>query len=234
MYLLTCQQEKIRLNGIKSLTLRLETIIRRKETIMKILQSSVFRAICAIVVGGMLIKNPDSTVKGITIAIGVLFLISGVISCVVYFNARMHSADNEVYDSNGRLLVGGRPAFPIVGLGSVILGFVLALMPRAFVTSLMYVLSGILLLGALNQFLVLIQARKFARLPMWYWVCPSLILLTGIFVMVKPMESAGLPLLIIGWCLLFYGVSECISAFKIHQYRRMLSKSDKASDGEKE
>ena len=96
VYLLTCQQEKIRLNGIKSLTLRLETIIRRKETIMKILQSSVFRAICAIVVGGMLIKNPDSTVKGITIAIGVLFLISGVISCVVYFNARMHSADNEV------------------------------------------------------------------------------------------------------------------------------------------
>ena len=170
---------------------------------MKILQSSVFRAICAIVVGGMLIKNPDSTVKGITIAIGVLFLISGVISCVVYFNARMHSADNEVYDSNGRLLVGGRPAFPIVGLGSVILGFILALMPGAFVTSLMYVLSGILLLGALNQFLVLIQARKFARLPMWYWVCPSLILLTGIFVMVKPMESAGLPLLIIGWCLLF-------------------------------
>ena len=104
---------------------------------MKILQSSVFRAICAIVVGGMLIKNPDSTVKGITIAIGVLFLISGVISCVVYFNARMHSADNEVYDSNGRLLVGGRPAFPIVGLGSVILGFILALMPGAFVTSLM-------------------------------------------------------------------------------------------------
>ncbi|WP_298642252.1 HdeD family acid-resistance protein [uncultured Prevotella sp.] len=192
---------------------------------MKILQSSVFRAICAIAVGAMLIKNPDSTVKGITIAIGILFLVSGVISCVAYFNARLHSAENEVYDADGKLLVGGRPMFPIVGLGSVILGFVLALMPGAFVTSLMYVLGGIILLGALNQFMVLIQARKFATLPLWFWVCPTLVLLTGLFVMIKPMESASLPLLIIGWCLLFYGVTECINAFKIHQYRKKMIQS---------
>lgn len=192
---------------------------------MKILQSSVFRAICAIAVGAMLIKNPDSTVKGITIAIGILFLVSGVISCVAYFNARLHSAENEVYDADGKLLVGGRPMFPIVGLGSVILGFVLALMPGAFVTSLMYVLGGIILLGALNQFMVLIQARKFATLPLWFWGCPTLVLLTGLFVMIKPMESASLPLLIIGWCLLFYGVTECINAFKIHQYRKKMIQS---------
>ena len=192
---------------------------------MKILQSSVFRAICAIAVGAMLIKNPDSTVKGITIAIGILFLVSGVISCVAYFNARLHSAENEVYDADGKLLVGGRPMFPIVGLGSVILGFVLALMPGAFVTSLMYVLGGIILLGALNQFMVLIQARKFATLTLWFWVCPTLVLLTGLFVMIKPMESASLPLLIIGWCLLFYGVTECINAFKIHQYRKKIIQS---------
>lgn len=200
---------------------------------MKVLQSSVFRAICSIAVGAMLIKNPDSTVKGITIAIGLLFLVSGVISCVAYFNARLHSAENEVYDADGKLLVGGKPMFPIVGLGSVILGFVLALMPGAFVTSLMYVLGGILLLGALNQFLVLIQARKYAVLPLWFWVCPTLILLTGLFVMVKPMETAGLPLLIIGWCLLFYGVTECLNAFKIHQCKkRMLQKGSDGSEGE--
>lgn len=193
---------------------------------MKILQSSIFRAICAIAVGAMLIKNPDSTVKGITIAIGLLFLVSGVISCVAYFNARIHSSENEVYDAEGNLLVGGKPMFPIVGLGSLILGFVLALMPGAFVTSLMYVLGAIILLGALNQFLVLIQARKFAVLPVWFWVCPTLILLVGLFVMIKPMETAGLPLLIIGWCLLFYGVTECINAFKIHQYKKMLEERD--------
>lgn len=208
-------------------------LVNLKDKIMKVLQSSVFRAICSIAVGAMLIKNPDSTVKGITIAIGLLFLVSGVISCVAYFNARLHSAENEVYDVDGKLLVGGKPMFPVVGLGSVILGFVLALMPGAFVTSLMYVLGGILLLGSLNQFLVLIQARKYAVLSLWFWVCPTLILLTGLFVMVKPMETAGLPLLIIGWCLLFYGVTECLNAFKIHQCKkRMLRKGGNEPDGE--
>ena len=191
---------------------------------MKILQSSIFRALCAIVVGAMLIKNPDSTVKGITIAIGVLFLVSGVISCVVYFNARLHSTENEVYDASGRLISAGRPTFPVVGLGSTILGFVLALMPGAFVTSLMYVLGAILILGALNQFLVLVQSRKFAAPPLWYWVCPSLIFLTGVYVMVKPMETASLPLLIIGWCLLFYGLSECLNAFMLHKCKRQFER----------
>ncbi len=194
---------------------------------MKILQSSIFRALCAIVIGGMLIKNPDSTVKGITIAIGILFLVSGVISCVVYFNARIHSSENEVYDAEGRLISGGRPTFPIVGLGSTILGFVLALMPSAFVTSLMYVLGAILILGALNQFLALVQVRKIASLSFGYWICPSLVLLTGVYVMVKPMETAALPLLIIGWCLLFYGVTECINAFMIHRCKRIFSQTAK-------
>lgn len=201
---------------------------------MKILQSSIFRAICSIAVGAMLIKNPDSTVKGITIAIGVLFLVSGVISCLAYFNARMHSAENEVYDADGKLLVGGRPMFPIVGLGSVILGFVLALMPGAFVTSLMYVLGAIILLGALNQFLSLIQARKFAVLPLWVWVCPTVIMLTGLFVIIKPMETAGLPLLILGWCLLLYGITECINAFKIQQCKKSLQKSARQQENSEE
>ena len=43
---------------------------------MRILQSSVFRALCAIIIGVLLIKFPDNTVKGITVAIGVLFLVS--------------------------------------------------------------------------------------------------------------------------------------------------------------
>lgn len=193
---------------------------------MKILQSSLFRAICSIAIGALLIKNPDSTVLGITIAIGLLFLVSGVISCVAYFNARMHSAENEVYDAEGNLLVAGKPTFPLVGLGSVLLGVILAVMPSTFVSSLMYVLGAIVILGALNQYLSLIQARKFARIPFGFWVCPTLLLLVGLFVIVKPLETAGLPLLIIGWCLLLYGVSECVNAFKIHRCKKLFMREN--------
>ena len=60
---------------------------------MRILQSSVFRAICAIIIGALLIKFPDNTVMGITVAIGVLFLISGLISCVTYFWAKRNVSE---------------------------------------------------------------------------------------------------------------------------------------------
>ena len=50
---------------------------------------------------------------------------------------------------------------------------------------------------------------------------PSLILLTGLFVILKPSETAELPLLIVlGWCSMLYGVVELINALKIHHVRK--------------
>ena len=84
---------------IFSLTLGLTNIYKLT---MKILRSSVFRAICAIITGILLINNPDSTVRWITIAIGVMFLVSGVISCATYLNARKNAVGAEIYDAEGR------------------------------------------------------------------------------------------------------------------------------------
>ena len=184
---------------------------------MKILRSAVFRAICAIITGILLINNPDSTVKWITIAIGAMFLVSGVISCATYLNARKNAAGAELYDADGRLIASPRPPFPLVGIGSILLGLILAVIPGVFVKSLMYVLGALIILGAINQFIALAGARRVFRVPAWFWVCPSVILITGIFVMVKPMDSATVPLLILGWCLLFYGVTECVNAVKIYR-----------------
>lgn len=184
---------------------------------MKILRSAVFRAACAIITGILLINNPDSTVHWITIAIGVMFLVSGVISCATYLNARKNAIGAELYDAEGRLIASPRPPFPLVGIGSILLGLILAIIPGVFVKSLMYVLGVLIILGAVNQFIALAGARRMFHVPVWFWVCPSLILVTGVFVMVKPMETASLPLLIIGWCLLFYGVTECVNAVKIYR-----------------
>ncbi len=114
---------------------------------MKVLQSSFFRAVCAVIVGVLLIKYSDDTVRWITILIGVLFFLSGVISCAAYFGAKRHADDVQVFDANGNQVAGSRPVFPIVGLGSVILGIILALMPSTFVTGLMYIFAAILILG---------------------------------------------------------------------------------------
>lgn len=187
---------------------------------MKLFQSSIFRALCAIVVGVLLIKYPDDSVTWLTMAIGALFLLSGVIALIAYWQAKRHAGEYTITDREGRVISGSQSTFPIVGAGSVILGLVLVLTPNAFINGLMYMLAAVLILGGITQLMNLVAARRFGSVPFGYWICPSLILLTGLFVMIKPMESAELPLLILGWCSLLYGVIELINTLKIYRLRK--------------
>ena len=195
-------------------------------TYMKILQSSVFRAICAIAIGILLIKYPDNTVTWITVAIGILFLLSGVISLIVYVNARKNVSEYKITDAEGNVITNTEePTFPIVGVGSLILGFLLALTPNIFITALMYIIGGILILGAINQYMNLLNARKFGKIGFGYWVFPSLVLLIGLYVIIKPMEPASMAMLILGWCSLLYGVTELINSIKFHSDKRKLKEA---------
>ena len=49
--------------------------------VMRIVQSSFFRALCAVIIGALLIKYREQTVTWMTIVIGVMFFLSGVVSC---------------------------------------------------------------------------------------------------------------------------------------------------------
>jgi len=192
---------------------------------MKILQSSVFRAICAIAIGIMLIKYPDNTVTWITIAIGVLFLLSGIISMVAYYHAIKHVSEYTITDAEGRVVSGQKPTFPIVGVGSAILGLILALTPTVFVKALMYIIGAVLILGAINQFMNLLNGRKYGKIGFGYWIFPSVILLTGLFVIIKPLTPAAMAMLVLGWCTLLYGVTELINSLKIYNEKRKFTKA---------
>ena len=187
---------------------------------MKIFQSSIFRAVCAIVIGVLLVKFPQDGVTWLTMAIGALFLLSGVIALIAYWQAKRHAGEYTIMDQQGRVVRGGQPTFPIVGAGSVILGLVLTLSPNAFVHGLMYMLAAVLILGGVTQLMALVAARRLGSIPLGYWVMPSVILLTGLFVVLKPSESSELPLLVLGWCSILYGVVELVNALKIHSVRK--------------
>ncbi len=199
---------------------------------MKIFQSSIFRALCAIVVGVLILKFPQDGVTWLTMAVGELFLVSGIIALIAYWYARRNATDYTITDSQGRVISESQPTFPIVGLGSIILGLVLIIAPEKFVNGLMYVLGAIMILGGIQQIVNLVKARRLGRMPFLFWVCPCLILITGLFVILKPMETAELPLIILGWCSLLYGVTEIINSLKIWRLRKALKKqtSDVSND----
>ena len=200
---------------------------------MKVIHSSIFRAVCAIIVGVLLIQYREQTVTWITIAIGVLFFLSGVISLASYWAAKRNAEKMQgqiLSDSNGKPIMGMMPKFPLVSVGSLILGLLLALMPQVFIAWLMFILAFILILGALTQFANLASAAKMGRVGILFWLFPSALLLLGLLAIIKPSAIASAPLFIIGWGMLIYGVVELLNAFKISNNKRIWLKNQQKLD----
>jgi len=188
---------------------------------MKNVQTSILRAIVALAVGVLLVIYREDMMKWITITAGILFFISGLISCIVYyFERRKVIATPLTVDKDGKTRVRRMPVFPVVGVGSVILGIILAIMPTDFIIGVTYVLATILILGAVNQLVNLFRARQYSYIPVVFWLFPLITLAIGLLILCKPMAAATLPLKIIGWCLMFYGVIECVNALKIHSMKK--------------
>lgn len=200
---------------------------------MKVIHSSIFRAVCAIIVGVLLIQYREQTVTWITVAIGVLFFLSGVISLASYWAAKRNAEKMQgqiLSDSIGKPIMGMMPKFPLVSVGSLILGLLLALMPQVFIAWLMFILAFILILGALTQFVNLASAAKMGRVGILFWLFPSVLLLLGLLTIIKPSAIASAPLLIIGWGMLIYGVVELLNAFKISNNKRIWLKNQQKLD----
>lgn len=202
---------------------------------MKLLVYPLLRAVAALVIGFLLIKYPDHTLTGLTVAIGILFLVAGVISIVGWLFERRRKPVFTAYDSGmgdssaETAAISHTAMFPVVGLGSLVFGLILCLMPATFVTLQMYLVAALLILAALNLYMNLVAARQYGHVGLGFWLLPTIILLAGIFVMLKPMESAVVPLVILGWSLLVLGVTELICCIKFYAAKRGFDKAQEVS-----
>ena len=96
---------------------------------MKVIQSSVVRALVAIVVGVMLILYRKATLEWMVIITGALFFLSGCLSCLAYYWGRRKAIRAaQVIDEEGRVVGPHTPPLPIAGVGSVLLGLILMMM----------------------------------------------------------------------------------------------------------
>lgn len=203
---------------------------------MKVLQSSLLRAVVAILVGVLLVKYREDTMRWMTIAAGILFFLSGLISVIVYYYEKREIARSPyTFDQTGNEIRRHSPIFPFIGVGSMLLGIILIVMPTDLLIGVTYVLGAMLILGAASQLFNLFMSRRFWSIPIIYWLFPTILLGIGILVVAKPMETATLPLKIIGWALMVFGVVECVNAFSIFRARKkFLLEQEKATAMEQE
>lgn len=201
---------------------------------MKVLQISAVRAIIVLVTGFLLVKYREDTMTWMTITVGVLFLISGLVACMVYYfekekvakktaKAALQEGQQEEEDLKS-------PSFPIAGVGSIVLGIILAVMPNTFTTWMVYILSALLILGAVNQFMNLARSRQYARVPVYMWVFPTISMVVAILLISRPIETDALffTLKVIGWAFMYYGVLEFVLIIRMYLVRKVYDKAEAA------
>lgn len=199
---------------------------------MKVLQISAIRAIIVLVTGFLLVRYREETMTWMTITVGILFLLSGLVSCIAYYfekekvakkTANAEQQEGQKEEENLK-----SPSFPIAGVGSIALGIILAVMPNTFITWVVYILAALLILGAVGQFMNLARSRQYARVPVYMWLFPTVILAIAILLISKPIETAQLPLLVLGWAFMYYGVLEFILIIRMYLVRKSYEKAEEA------
>jgi hypothetical protein len=201
---------------------------------MKVLQISAVRAIIVLVTGFLLVKYREDTMTWMTITVGVLFLISGLVACMLYYfekekvakktaKAALQEDQQEEEDLKS-------PSFPIAGVGSIVLGIILAVMPNTFTTWMVYILSALLILGAVNQFMNLARSRQYARVPVYMWIFPTISMVVAILLISRPIETDALffTLKVIGWAFMYYGVLEFVLIIRMYLVRKAYDKAEAA------
>lgn len=168
---------------------------------MKTMNYFVIRSIFALVLGVLLVVWPEVAINYLVITIGVLFLIPGLVTLIGYFS-RNRKADEETR------------IFPVAGVGSLLFGFWLMIMPSFFVNILMYILGFILVLGGIQQIASLVSAKKRTYVPVGFYVIPVLLLVAGIVVLVNPFSVASAAFMMLGICSIVYGLSELFNGFR--------------------
>ncbi len=173
---------------------------------MKTVNYAIMRSICALVIGVLLVAWPEAAILYLVITIGVLFLVPGLFAVFGYL-------------LRGREATG--MSFPIAGLGSLLFGLWLMIMPAFFVGILMYVLGAVLVLAGVSQIANLSAARAWTSVPFGYYVVPILVLVAGVVVLFNPFEAATVPFIILGVSSIVYALSDLVNLLRFRPKKQV-------------
>ena len=166
-------------------------------------RNSIYRSVISILLGLVLVMWPGAAIRYIIMAIGVIFLITGLVSLFVSYKNREEHPGKMV---------------SLTGFGSIILGLLLVCFPSSFATILMFLLGFILVVAA---------ARQFGYVSPVSYLFPVIILIAGIIVLFDPFSSAEGVFILFGATLVFYGITDLINQYAINKLRKSNDEKEK-------
>ena len=200
---------------------------------MKSNRAIIILALSTILIGALLIAFPANATKWLVMAIGALFLVPGIVGVATYVIQRRRQANaNEPQPADDKKTKEkkGKNIFPFIGIGSILFGAVLLIIPGNFQNALLYILGAFLVLAGLAQIYRFLQLRKQYQLSALPYIVSALVSVAGIVVIVLNHNGGTLPTkagttdspaywpsMIFGIASVIFGISEIIYAIQFRK-----------------
>lgn len=185
---------------------------------MKLISSYIFRSLCSLLVGLLLLFNAEQMPVLIVKLIGLLFLLPGVFGVVAYLYGKL--SRNAIV----------RPSFPLMSIGSIMLGVYLILYPDNFVTYLIFLIGILLLLAGINQFLSMFVNRRVSPFSWLLMFMPLILIGVGAYCVTHISEAATTLFKILGATCIYYGLSDMFLALRTKHYTRVYEREQKKAE----
>lgn len=157
------------------------------------------RSLIALVIGLMMVVNPDEALTTVVKIIAAFLLASGLVSLVVGLKDK----------KNGSL-----PLMSFNAIVDVLLGLFLFMFSGFVARFIIYLIGFVLLAFGAVQLIALFSARRAVGMGSGAFILPAIVTLVGGFILFNPFAESVM-VMIAGAAMIVYGASELLSSWKM-------------------
>ena len=164
--------------------------------------TGVLRAVTAIAVGAVMVWSKANALNIAVQIIAAFLIASGVVSMIVGYRNK----------ENGLLGLMG-----VNTVVDILIGLLLLFFPGFFAGLLVYLIAFVLVMLGFMQLLSLGSANQVLRMGVFAFIMPVIVLLLGLFLFLRPSFVGETIGILAGVALIFYGVTELFSSWKMRK-----------------
>lgn len=157
------------------------------------------KALAALIVGIMMVVNPDNAFASVVKLIAVFLLASGLVSLFVGLKDKENSA---------------LPLMMFNAAANICIGLLLFIFPGFVAKFIIYLIGFALLVFGIMQLVTLFSARGVVAMGVLAYVLPALVTMLGAFMLFNPFAESVMSTMA-GVALIIYGASELLSSWKM-------------------
>ena len=194
----------------------------KQKGVMKAYLYPVLRCVCVLAVGVLLVLYRAEWAQVLVLAAGAVFFVCGLVSVLMWLIRKGKTGQQTAEDATPAQKQKKGGFFPLLGIGSGLLGLLLMVGVKKFTPVFVYVVGAALVLLTVYQLVTLSRLRREVRIPGSLFLSPLVALLLALVALWNPMKAASLPFILVGLGCMVSAIGDVV-ALIMHAVRKKKS-----------